>query len=438
MLYSRVQFEGRDEEFRVGTYVITGGTDGLGRAAALARLRRGDEVAIIGRNAQKGEDFLDAARRLGAAGRTHFVHADLSLVAETRRAIEEVRAVFSKVDALVLCARHHRSTRSVTAEGFESTFALFYLSRFVMSYEMTDLLDAADEPVILNVCGPGANPGEIRWHDLGREQDYDGMSAQMQGGLLNDLLAIGYAQNRPSGRTRYVLLNPGTVSTSFSGEYDPATAARVDALRMGAAPVEDGVKPILAVLDDPPTEPVSASVMGEPISLDGPAFDNDAARRLYVETGKLLSTVPRPTRQRYVMSGVSAEKLRGVLDSPVFAAVATIQPDGSAQQSVVWVKRDGDDILFMIGLGSRKERNLRRDPRVSVLVCPPDAPYGYAAVRGRVTFEPALSHRLRDELSIKYIGKTYAEHVRDTPEAGAGGDDVIAVRVTPDTVAGRL
>jgi hypothetical protein len=55
-----------------------------------------------------------------------------------------------------------------------------------------------------------------------------------------------------------------------------------------------------------------------------------------------------------------------------------------------------------------------------------------------VTFEPALSHRLRDELSIKYIGRTYAEHVRETPEAGAGGDDVIAVRVTPDTVAGRL
>jgi PPOX class probable F420-dependent enzyme len=424
------------EEFRVKTFVVTGGTDGMGRAVALARLGRGDEVAIIGRNAEKGRAFLDAAGRLGAGGRAHFVLADLSLVGETRRAIDEIRAIFSKVDALVLCARHYRSTRSVTAEGFEATFALFYLSRFVMSYGMTDLLGAADEPVILNVCGPGPNPGEIRWNDLGREQGYDGMGAQLQGGLLNDLLGVGFAQNRPSRKIRYVLLNPGTVNTSFSGQYDPETEAQVEALRMSARPVEKGIEPILAVLDDPPAEPVSASMMGEPISLTGPAFDTEAARRLYVETEALLSSTPQP--QRYVTSGVSAERLREVLDSPVFATVATIQPDGSAQQSVVWVQRDGDDVLFMVGVGSRKERNLRRDPRVSVLVCPPDAPYSYAAIRGTATFDHAVTHLLRDELSIKYIGKTYAEHVEATPEAKAGLGETVAVRVTPDKVAGRL
>jgi PPOX class probable F420-dependent enzyme len=420
----------------VKTYVITGGTDGMGRAVALARLRRGDEVAIIGRNAEKGSAFVATAARLGAAGRAHFVNADLSMVGETRKAIDEIRAIFSKVDGLVLCARHYRSARSVTPEGFETTFALFYLSRFVASYEMTDLLDAAEDPIILNVCGPGANPGEIHWHDLGREQDYDGMDAQMQGGLLNDLLGIGFARNRPSRKIRYVLLNPGMVNTSFSGQYDPETAAQVEALRMTAKPVEEGIRPILAILDDPPAEPVSAFMMGEPISLNGPGIDDDAARRLYLETEKLLSTGPGSRRQRYVMSGVSPEKLRGVLDSPVFATVATIQPDGSAQQSVVWVQRDGDDLLFMIGVGSRKERNLRRDPRVSVLVFPPDEPYGYAAIRGTAAFEPGLSTQLRDELSIKYLGKTYAEHVRDTPEANA--DEAIAIRVTPVKVAGRL
>jgi PPOX class probable F420-dependent enzyme len=159
---------------------------------------------------------------------------------------------------------------------------------------------------------------------------------------------------------------------------------------------------------------------------------------LYVETEKLLSTVSRSHRQRYVMSGVSTQRLQKVLDSRVFATVATIQPDGSVQQSVVWVKRDGDDVLFMIGVGSRKERNLRRDPRVSLLVFPPDAPYSYAALRGTATFDHEASERLRDELSLKYIGKTFAEHVEDTPEARAGLGETVAVRVTPHTVAGRL
>jgi PPOX class probable F420-dependent enzyme len=136
------------------------------------------------------------------------------------------------------------------------------------------------------------------------------------------------------------------------------------------------------------------------------------------------------------MSGVSAERLHEVLDSPIFATVATVQPDGSPQLSVVWVEWDGEDVLFMVGVGSRKEQNLRRDPRVSVLVCPPEAPYGYAAIRGTAVFEPALTHRLRDELTIKYVGRTYAEHIEHTPEAKAG--DVVAVRVTPERIAGRL
>jgi PPOX class probable F420-dependent enzyme len=416
--------------------VVTGGTDGMGRAVALDRLGRGDQVAIVGRSADKGAAFLDLAARRGTAGRAHFVQADLSLVAGTRAAVEEIRALFPAVDALVLCARHYRSTRAVTEEGVEDNFALFYLSRYVASYEMTDLLDAAADPIIVNVAGPGAPTGEIRWHDLEFEHDYDGMTALMHGGPLNDLLGVGYAADPPSRKVRYVLLNPGTVSTSFSGEYDPATAARIEEIRATARPVEEGIEPILALLDQPPAEPISAWARHDRMPLTGPTFDVAAARRLRAETDRLLTTLPRPGRQRYVMSGVSAERLREVLDSPIFATVATIQPDGTPQQSVVWVERDGDDVLFMVGIGSRKERNLRRDPRASVLVCPPEAPYGYAAIRGRAVFEPALSERLRDDLTMKYTGVPYAEHVARTPEAEAG--EVVAVRLVPDRTAGRL
>jgi PPOX class probable F420-dependent enzyme len=417
--------------------VVMGGTDGMGRAVALDRLRRGDDVVIVGRDAAKGAAFLSLAARTGGAERAHFVQADLSLVAGTRAAIEEVRSLVPVIDALVLCARHYRSTRAVTAEGVESNFALFYLSRFVMSYGLADLLDAAEETaVIVNVAGPGATTEEIRWHDLEFENGYHGTAAMMHGGPLNDLLGVGFADDPPSRKVRYALLNPGTVSTSFSGEYDVETAAQIDAIRAAARPVEEGIAPILSLLDRPPAEPISAWVLHEPMPLTGATFDVADARRLRAETERLLAALPRSRRQPYVMSGVSAERLHEVLDSPIFATVATIQPDGTPQQSVVWVERDGDDVLFMVGIGSRKERNLRRDPRVSVLVCPPEAPYGYAAIRGRTVFEPALSERLRDDLTIKYIGMPYAEHVERTPEAEAG--EVIAVRLVPERTAGRL
>lgn len=73
------------------------------------------------------------------------------------------------------------SARVVTSEGFEHTFALFYLSRFVLCYEMIDLLAAAPRPMILNVADPGSGTQEVKWGDLGGEHGYSGGWALAQG-----------------------------------------------------------------------------------------------------------------------------------------------------------------------------------------------------------------------------------------------------------------
>ncbi|KAA5826095.1 PPOX class F420-dependent oxidoreductase [Saccharopolyspora hirsuta] len=137
-------------------------------------------------------------------------------------------------------------------------------------------------------------------------------------------------------------------------------------------------------------------------------------------------------------SGVSPARLAELLDSRVFGIVATVQPDGSPQQTVVWVAREGEDVLFMCAIGSRKERNLRRDPRVTVLVTPAEAPHTYAAVHGTATFEPERAEQLREQLVRKYIGKSWAQHIADTPEAGADRRPITAVRISPRKVVGRL
>ncbi|HEX6346570.1 SDR family NAD(P)-dependent oxidoreductase [Umezawaea sp.] len=271
------------------TFVISGGTDGIGKAVALARLERGDQVVVLGRDADKGARIVAAAEESGAADRVHFIQVDLSLVDATRKAVAEIRSRFAAVDGLVLCAQHFRSTRLVTEEGFENSFALYYLSRFVLSHELADLLEAAPAPVVVNVCGPGIPMGEVRWDDLGRERDYTGIDALMQGSRLNDLLGVGFARQRPGSRIRYVLLNPGGVRTSFSGEYDPAMAEQIEAMRKAAKPVEEGILPVLAALDTPPDQPVSASMMGEPLPLEGPAFDAEDADRLHELTVGLLA-----------------------------------------------------------------------------------------------------------------------------------------------------
>ncbi|MGN9788684.1 SDR family NAD(P)-dependent oxidoreductase [Nonomuraea sp. ZG12] len=255
------------------TIVISGGTDGMGRALASTYLERGDTVVVIGRDAAK------AATLPGA----HVIPADLSLFRENRRVLKEINDRHPAVDALVLCARYFRSTRFVTAEGVEGVFALEYLSRFILSHGLIA------PGVIVNVSGPGVPMGRIHWDDLMLEHGYAGMAAQMQAGRANDLLAVAYSARQTTGPTRYVLINPGPVATSFAGEYDPPTAAHVATLKRHGRPVGEGIKPIIARIDAPPTAPLTAFMRFDPINLDGSAFDPRAAARLHDLTRRLLA-----------------------------------------------------------------------------------------------------------------------------------------------------
>ncbi|SDL08963.1 PPOX class F420-dependent oxidoreductase [Streptomyces indicus] len=134
------------------------------------------------------------------------------------------------------------------------------------------------------------------------------------------------------------------------------------------------------------------------------------------------------------MSAQLSDELKALLDTPVFITVATIQPDGSPQVSPVWVKRDGDDILFSTTLGRQKEKNLRRDPRLSIVVQPFDAPYTYAEIRGSAEMTEEGGQELIDELAMKYVGKKYAEF----NAAAAQDAPRVVVRVTPRKVIGRI
>lgn len=113
-------------------------------------------------------------------------------------------------------------------------------------------------------------------------------------------------------------------------------------------------------------------------------------------------------------SVVLSEAAKALIDDRSFATVATIQPDGSPQLSVVWVTRDGDDLLFSTTESRRKAQNLVRDARVGVLLYPLDKPYTYLEIRGTAELETAEGRELIDALSQKYTGGPYTN---DGPDA---------------------
>ena len=124
------------------------------------------------------------------------------------------------------------------------------------------------------------------------------------------------------------------------------------------------------------------------------------------------------------MPGLTAEQAR-LLEEPNFATVATANPDGSAQLSIVWIDWDGERVVFNTAAGRAKPRNIERDPRVGVLVVDRSDGYRWVAVRGRaeITTEGADEHI--DKMARKYSGEGW----RPRP-----GEQRLLVRFRPEHV----
>jgi len=101
--------------------------------------------------------------------------------------------------------------------------------------------------------------------------------------------------------------------------------------------------------------------------------------------------------------------VRTVLDSTSLAHLATVLPDGSPHSVPLWVGTHGDQIVFLTGPGSRKARNLRRDPRVAMSLTPADNPFQPVVIRGRVVewLEGDPAWEIIDRISVKYTGGPY-------------------------------
>lgn len=272
------------------TYVITGGTDGIGKGLGLHFLSRGDRVVAVASNPAKGRAFMTEAERLGAAGRARFLRADLSTVAGMRSAVAEVEADLDVLDGLVFATQRFHARREETSDGLEYTFALSYLSRFVIGHELTGLLDRAAAPVVLNLAGPGGLPGRIHWDDPQLRHGYSGKTAAMQASRCNDLLGVGFPRSHPGTKIRYVLYNPLFVKTGMADPLpQPMRAVTKTLALLLAQRVERAIVPMAALMDDPPAEPVSAFRRGKPLPLTGKDFDPEAADRLHRLTLEILN-----------------------------------------------------------------------------------------------------------------------------------------------------
>jgi PPOX class probable F420-dependent enzyme len=108
------------------------------------------------------------------------------------------------------------------------------------------------------------------------------------------------------------------------------------------------------------------------------------------------------------MSEIVAD-VRRLLERPNYAHIATLLPDGAPHVVPVWIDVEGSNVAILTGPGSRKARNIDRDPRVAISLIDVDQPHESVLIRGEVVerVEGDRAWEIIDRISRKYTGQPY-------------------------------
>jgi NAD(P)-dependent dehydrogenase (short-subunit alcohol dehydrogenase family) len=255
--------------------LITGATDGLGRALARAADEAGATVLVHGRSEERIADTLG---ELSGRARAH--RADLASLAEVRRLADEVLAAEERLDVLVNNAGIGASVpgggaRQESADGHELRFAVNYLAGYALTHRLLDLLKRSAPSRIVNVSSAGQAP--IDFDDVMLERSYDGIEAYCQSKLAQILFTFDLTEE---------LDGTGVIATCLH----PSTYMPTKIVASPISTIQDGVDATLRLMTDPPDE-VSGryfNVMRE-ARADGQAYDADARRRLHELSERLTA-----------------------------------------------------------------------------------------------------------------------------------------------------
>ncbi len=198
------------------TVVITGATSGLGRATALQLAQKGAFVVIIARSNTKANEVIKEIKKAGGNGQ--FIISDLSSMTDTKAAAENITKVVDRLDILINNAGAFFPTYRETAEGFESTLALNYLSPFLLTHYLIERLEQTasehGEARIINISSI-MHKCPINWNDL-NFRAYKSTSAYYQSKHL--LTSFTYYLSRELKETGITVncIHPGFVKTALA------------------------------------------------------------------------------------------------------------------------------------------------------------------------------------------------------------------------------
>jgi NAD(P)-dependent dehydrogenase (short-subunit alcohol dehydrogenase family) len=258
------------------TILITGATDGLGKALATELAREGAAILLHGRDDERGERAIAEIRDGTGNERLAWQRADLSSLDEVREMAGRIESEHDRLDALVNNAGIGTSgpgdgERVESADGYELRFAVNYLAPFLLTRRLEPLLGSSAPARIVNVSSAGQAP--IDFDDVMLENGYSGVQAYCQSKLAQIMFTFDFAEEHRGDGVTSNCLHPAT--------YMPTKMVRAAGVNP-ASSLEEGVRATLRLVADPELDEITGRYFdGEQETRAHPqAYDPGARPRL--------------------------------------------------------------------------------------------------------------------------------------------------------------
>jgi NAD(P)-dependent dehydrogenase (short-subunit alcohol dehydrogenase family) len=264
--------------------MVTGASGGIGFQTARALARKGAHVILVGHHLGRGQAALERIRAEDAALSVEFMLADLSVQEQVRLLAKGVQERYEHLDVLVNNAGGFFLRRRASADGIEMTFALDYLSYFLLSNLLLDLLKDSAPSRIVSVSSAMHEGARIHFDDLQLEKGYRGWTAYGQAKLAGLLFTYELARRLEGTGVTANALHPGFVATDIGPQHWLVRPLRNVVYAFGARSPEAGAQTSIYLASSPEVEGVSGKyfVDKEPVRSSDASYDQETARKLWV------------------------------------------------------------------------------------------------------------------------------------------------------------
>jgi retinol dehydrogenase-14 len=268
--------------------LITGGTSGIGKAAATALARMGAEVVVNGRDREKGERALQEIRDKSGSVKVSLLLADLALQSEVRRLAEEFEASHERLDVLINNAGLILRRRTETPDGIETTLAINHLAPFLLTNLLLGLLKRSAPSRIITLTSEAERQGKMDLEDLQSKRRYGAFRIYGKTKLANIMFTYELADRlRETGVTANCV-HPGSVNTEF-GKNERGVVLLFRMFKPFMRSPEKGADTIVYLASSPEVEGMTGRYFSdrEVVSSSEESYDRTLWKRLWEASEEL-------------------------------------------------------------------------------------------------------------------------------------------------------